>query len=94
MHNGYVNCVRFSPDGKTFVTVSSDKKINLYDSETAELKHSIEKAHSMGILRCAFLPDGQLVTASSDQTLKIWNKDDLTLLKTLQTSEEKDLSNM
>ena len=24
-HKGFVNCVRFSPDGKTFISVSSDK---------------------------------------------------------------------
>ncbi|KAI9128290.1 hypothetical protein K1719_001283 [Acacia pycnantha] len=32
-HSNSVNCVRFSPDGTKFITVSSDRKGNIYDGK-------------------------------------------------------------
>jgi WD40 repeat protein len=49
-HTSFVNRVTFRPDGKVFVTVSSDKSIVLFDSETLEPIRKIEKAHTKGIL--------------------------------------------
>jgi WD40 repeat protein len=36
-HSGFVNCVRYSPDGQFLVSVSSDKSIIQYDANTSEL---------------------------------------------------------
>ena len=35
-HSYYVNCVAFSPDGKTVVSGSSDEKIKLWSVETGQ----------------------------------------------------------
>ncbi|CAA6665385.1 unnamed protein product [Spirodela intermedia] len=35
-HSNFVNCVRYSPDGTKFITVSSDKKGIIYDGKTGE----------------------------------------------------------
>lgn len=37
-----------------------------YDGSTGEMIKKIPDAHSMGIIRCDFLPDGKLLTASND----------------------------
>lgn len=35
-HENYVNCVRFSPDGERFASVSSDKKVILAEAGSGE----------------------------------------------------------
>ncbi|GJT20376.1 actin-interacting protein 1-2-like protein [Tanacetum coccineum] len=46
-HTNFVNCVRFSPDGTKFITVSSDKHGLLYDGKSAEKGElSSEDAHT------------------------------------------------
>ncbi|GFZ12280.1 transducin family protein [Actinidia rufa] len=74
-HSNFVNCIRFSPDGNTFITVSSDKKGILYDAKTGvkigEL--SSEDGHKGSIYAVSWSPDGkQVLTVSADKTAKIW----------------------
>jgi WD40 repeat protein len=45
VHSHFVNRIRFSPSGKQFVSVSSDKSIVVFDSDTLEEVKKIEKAH-------------------------------------------------
>ncbi|WOH03378.1 hypothetical protein DCAR_0622775 [Daucus carota subsp. sativus] len=74
-HTNYVNCVRFSPDGTKFVTVSSDKKGILYDAKTADKigELSAEDCHKGSIYAVSWSPDSkQLITASADKTAKVW----------------------
>ncbi|KAL1810696.1 hypothetical protein ACET3Z_020761 [Daucus carota] len=74
-HTNYVNCVRFSPDGTKFVTVSSDKKVILYDAKTADKigELSAEDCHKGSIYAVSWSPDSkQLITASADKTAKVW----------------------
>lgn len=40
--------------------------MNIFDALTSEKLNSVEKAHEMGIVSCDFLPDGKILTASSD----------------------------
>ena len=62
-HSNFFNCVRFSPDGSTFITVSSDKKGILYDAKTGvkigEL--SSEDSHKGSIYAVSWSPDGKQV---------------------------------
>lgn len=74
-HSNFVNCVRFSPDGSKFITVSSDKKGVLYDAKTAgkigEL--SMEDTHKGSIYAVSWSPDSkQVLTVSADKSAKIW----------------------
>ncbi|CAH1426588.1 unnamed protein product [Lactuca virosa] len=88
-HSNFVNCVRFSPDGNKFITVSSDKRGLLYDGKTAEVKGELSKedAHTGSIYAVSWSPDSkQVLTVSADKTAKIWTiSDDFngTLSKTL-----------
>lgn len=75
-HKNYINCTRFSPDGAFFVTVSSDKTINLFDGKDG--KHigafDNEGAHTASIYSCSWSPDSKfIVTASADKTVKQWD---------------------
>lgn len=72
-HVNFVNKVAFRPDGKLFVTVSSDKSVILFDSETLEPIRKIEKAHTKGIMDVNWVDEETIVTCSTDNEVKFWN---------------------
>ncbi|XP_004299544.1 PREDICTED: 66 kDa stress protein [Fragaria vesca subsp. vesca] len=75
-HSNFVNCVRYSPDGSKFITVSSDKKGLIFDGKTAEKigELSSEDGHKGSIYALSWSPDGkQILTVSADKTAKIWD---------------------
>lgn len=72
-HQNFVNQVKFSPNGQQFLSVSSDKSIIIYDTESLEQVRKIEKAHNKGILDANWIDDQRIITCSSDNTVKIWN---------------------
>lgn len=74
-HSNFVNCVRFSPDGNKFITVSSDKRGILFDAKTGDKigELSAENGHSGSIYAVSWSPDSkQIITVSADKTAKIW----------------------
>ncbi|KAJ4972993.1 hypothetical protein NE237_006167 [Protea cynaroides] len=74
-HSNFVNCVRFSPDGSKFITVSSDKKGIIFDGKTGERigQLSSEDGHKGTIYAVSWSPDGkQVLTVSADKSAKIW----------------------
>ncbi|KAK6925332.1 WD40 repeat [Dillenia turbinata] len=74
-HSNFVNCVRFSPDGSKFITVSSDKKGIIYDGKTGEKigELSQEEAHKGSIYAVSWSPDSkEVLTVSADKSAKIW----------------------
>ncbi|CAN5558626.1 hypothetical protein BH10BAC4_BH10BAC4_05690 [soil metagenome] len=73
-----INNVAFSPDGKHFVTCSLDKSIKVWQSATLSLLKVIDKARHAGhgtsvnkMLWTSF--NNQLVSASDDRTISIWD---------------------
>ncbi|XP_059640032.1 actin-interacting protein 1-2 [Cornus florida] len=75
-HSNFVNCVRFSPDGSKFITVSSDKKGLLYDGKTGEKigELSAEDGHKGSIYAVSWSPDSkQVLTVSADKSAKVWD---------------------
>jgi WD40 repeat protein len=72
-HTGFVNKVAFRPDGLFFVSVSADKSIAIYDTETLEVVRKIEKAHNKGIIDVVWVNDSTIATSSSDNDIKYWN---------------------
>jgi WD40 repeat protein len=59
----------------------STKNTNI-DTSSGTLKRSID-AHSQTIRAFAVFPNGDLASASEDETIKIWNPIDGTLKRTL-----------
>ncbi|KAF3793675.1 stress protein [Nymphaea thermarum] len=74
-HSNFANCIRFSPDGSKFISVSSDKKGILYDGKTGEKigELSSEDSHKGSVYAVSWSPDGKAVlTVSADKTAKVW----------------------
>lgn len=63
-HSNFVNCVRFSPDGSKFLSVSSDKKGILFDGKSGEKigELSSEDGHKGTIYAVSWSPNGKQVS--------------------------------
>ena len=74
-HTNFVNQMKMSPDGSKFVTVSSDKSICVFETETAtKIKHW-DKAHAMGIYDVDWIDDNSFITCSADNLVRTWQMD-------------------
>ncbi|GAV88567.1 WD40 domain-containing protein [Cephalotus follicularis] len=74
-HSNFVNCVRYSPDGSRFITVSSDKKGIIYDGKTAEKLGELasDDGHKGSVYAVSWSPNGkQVLTVSADKSAKVW----------------------
>lgn len=81
-HANFVNCVRFSPDGERFFSVSSDMYLSVFESKEGALICE-EKAHAGTIYAAAWSPDStKILTASADKSVKVF---DAATLKELTT---------
>jgi len=81
-HQGFVQKVRFSPDGKTIATSSFDNTAKLWSADGKEL--ATLSGHTQLVVDVSFSPDSQTIaTASQDGTAKLWNRQGK-LLRTLE----------
>jgi WD40 repeat protein len=81
-HEYSVGALAFSPDGKVLATGSAS--VRLWDVESGQLITTLT-GHTDEIDALSFGPDGRtLVSASHDDTVKIWSVPDGRLLVTLQ----------
>ena len=82
-HTSYVMCVAFSPDGSTLASGSYDDTIRLWDTDTGELKATLEHTGLMRINSVAFSPDGRtLASGGTDEFIKFWDVRTGELLRT------------
>ncbi|KAJ1549424.1 WD repeat-containing protein 1 [Cladochytrium tenue] len=76
-HSRFVQCVRFSPSGDSFVSAGMDGKMFIYDGKTGDKISELTGAsdgHTGGILSFSWSPDGkQILSCSGDTTAKIWD---------------------
>lgn len=82
-HSGLIRSVAMSPDGKTVVSGSGDKTINLWNLGSGKLLHTFE-AHSNWVRCVAFSPQSELLAScSADKTIKLWQLSNYKLIHTL-----------
>ncbi|KAL9229267.1 hypothetical protein vseg_004752 [Gypsophila vaccaria] len=99
-HSNFVNCVRFSPNGSKFITVSSDKKGFIYEGKTGDKigELSPEDGHQGSIYAVSWSPDSkQVLTVSADKTAKVWEISEDghgKLIKTLTCPESGGIDDM
>ena len=72
-HEGWVNSVAFSPDGKLIVSGSADATVRLWDAATGKHVGDPLTGHQRGVNSVAFSPDGQrIVSGGSDGSIRLW----------------------
>jgi WD40 repeat protein len=71
-HPGWVNCARYSADGKNIVSGCCDKVVAIWDAEACKLLSS--RTGSATVCAVAFSPDGKrCVSGDTDGSVRIWN---------------------
>uniref|UniRef100_A0A7S1BRP9 Anaphase-promoting complex subunit 4 WD40 domain-containing protein n=1 Tax=Corethron hystrix TaxID=216773 RepID=A0A7S1BRP9_9STRA len=72
MHDNYVNCVRFSPDGKYFMSAGSDRRLVLYDGKIGAPEKILPIVHKGSIYMFDWSEDStRVVTCSADKTVRV-----------------------
>jgi WD40 repeat protein len=86
-HSNFINGIKYSPLGTYFVSVSSDKKIILYDGQSFDQLKEKSNCHERSILGVDWIDEKRFVTVSADKTIKIWSSD-LEELNVIHTCDE------
>ena len=74
-HEGPVQAVAFSPDGKFVLSGSDDRTVRLWSAESGQEVRRLE-GHQDWVLSVTFLPGGkEVLSGSTDRTIRIWNLD-------------------
>jgi len=71
-HERPVGTVRFSPDGASLVTRDADQRIRIWRLSDRTLTADLA-GHTRQVTGLGFLADGRLVSASTDQTVRLWD---------------------
>jgi WD40 repeat protein len=89
-HDGWVEAVAFSPDGRHLATVGADRQLKLWESETLKLVKAAA-AHTNYPRDVAFTADGkQLVTSGEDGLAILWDASGLKVLHRIDTGLRSD----
>lgn len=81
-----VNACEFSPDGRIFVSASSDKTIKVWDVHSAQVLITLE-GHTEEVSDFVISPDANYIISSSfDKIVKVWRLDDGEIINSLPLS--------
>jgi WD40 repeat protein len=72
-HQGFINSVAFSPDGKMMATGSRDNTVRLWDPRTGSLKRTLTEATLGDQIGVGFLPDGRTVAGVTGELMLLWD---------------------
>ena len=75
-HSGPISSLDFSPDSAVLATVSSDKTINLWRTDTWQIQGNPVNVGE-GIYCVRFSPSGNLLAIATGQYIQIWNRSGL-----------------
>ena len=70
-HQGGIQSVAFSPDGKTCVT-ADERDVFLWDTESGKKLYAFPAEHRGPITCVHFLPQSRVVTVSKDNMVRVW----------------------
>ena len=86
-HEGSVNALAYSPDGRHIVSGGDDDTLRIWDATSGEALMRLE-GHESLVNALAYSPDGRhIVSGSLDSTLRIWDATSGEALMTLRGHE-------
>jgi len=75
-HTLHINYIAFNASGSKVVTVSMDKTIKIWDSQSMQLLKVIDfaryKGHTNSVNKVLFINETEFVTCSDDKTAMLW----------------------
>jgi WD40 repeat protein/predicted Ser/Thr protein kinase len=72
-HRGRINAIVFHPDGRHFLSASSDRTVRLWDAKTGHCLRDFE-GQTDEVFAVAFHPDGtRIASAGRDRAIWIWD---------------------
>ncbi|MBD2440327.1 DnaJ domain-containing protein [Nostoc sp. FACHB-110] len=81
-HLARVNAIAITPDGKTLVSGSDDRQINLWNLQTGKWLYTFS-GQAEAVLSLAISPDSKILASSTHKTIKLWHIPTGNLLQTL-----------
>jgi WD40 repeat protein len=73
-HEGAVNSVAFSRDGRWLASASSDSTAKIWETSTGQSVRTIHVAENWQVNAIAYSPDGTLIaTGSQDGIARVWD---------------------
>ena len=87
LHADSVECVAWTPDGKSIVSGSQDKSVRVWDAATGREVRRFD-GHALQVADVAVSPDGKLVaSAGGDKTVRVWDLEKGTALHAIEGAE-------